>query len=194
MERAERARRRIRRGSVIDLGGGRLLVLRRREWQIERETGALRRAVHADVAAQQRGDDVVADRQPQAAAALAQLGGEEGVKNLADVLRRDAHAVVGDGDMCVATNWIAERTKLDGHSRVLIEHAGLTLPTGAKAGLVPLHVWLPEAHPAAPSPVSAMMSGIMLKTAIYGILRVTFDLLHTQYQMPMKIFHFLIDQ
>jgi hydrogenase-4 component B len=48
---------------------------------------------------------------------------------------------------------------------------------GAKAGLVPLHVWLPEAHPAAPSPVSALMSGIMLKTAIYGVLRVTFDLI-----------------
>ncbi|MFA7316686.1 MAG: hydrogenase 4 subunit B [Sulfuricella sp.] len=50
---------------------------------------------------------------------------------------------------------------------------------GAKAGMLPLHIWLPEAHPAAPSPVSAMMSGIMLKTAIYGILRVTFDFLHT---------------
>jgi formate hydrogenlyase subunit 3/multisubunit Na+/H+ antiporter MnhD subunit len=50
---------------------------------------------------------------------------------------------------------------------------------GAKAGLVPLHVWLPEAHPAAPSPVSAMMSGLMLKTAAYGVLRVSFDLLHT---------------
>jgi hydrogenase-4 component B len=48
---------------------------------------------------------------------------------------------------------------------------------GAKAGLVPLHVWLPEAHPAAPSPVSALMSGVMLKIAVYGILRVTFDLL-----------------
>jgi len=48
---------------------------------------------------------------------------------------------------------------------------------GAKAGLVPLHVWLPEAHPAAPSPVSALMSGVMLKTAIYGMLRITFDLL-----------------
>jgi formate hydrogenlyase subunit 3/multisubunit Na+/H+ antiporter MnhD subunit len=48
---------------------------------------------------------------------------------------------------------------------------------GAKAGIVPLHVWLPEAHPAAPSPVSALMSGVMLKTAIYGLLRVTFDLL-----------------
>jgi formate hydrogenlyase subunit 3/multisubunit Na+/H+ antiporter MnhD subunit len=51
---------------------------------------------------------------------------------------------------------------------------------GAKAGVVPLHVWLPEAHPAAPSPVSALMSGVMLKTAIYGLLRVTFDLLHAQ--------------
>jgi formate hydrogenlyase subunit 3/multisubunit Na+/H+ antiporter MnhD subunit len=48
---------------------------------------------------------------------------------------------------------------------------------GAKAGIVPLHVWLPEAHPAAPSPVSALMSGVMLKTAIYGVLRVSFDLL-----------------
>ena len=48
---------------------------------------------------------------------------------------------------------------------------------GAKAGLVPLHVWLPEAHPAAPSPVSALMSGAMLKMAVYGMLRVTFDLL-----------------
>jgi formate hydrogenlyase subunit 3/multisubunit Na+/H+ antiporter MnhD subunit len=51
---------------------------------------------------------------------------------------------------------------------------------GAKAGFVPLHVWLPEAHPAAPSPVSALMSGVMLKTAIYGLLRVTFDLLVAQ--------------
>lgn len=51
---------------------------------------------------------------------------------------------------------------------------------GAKAGILPLHVWLPEAHPAAPSPISAMMSGIMLKTAIYGILRVSFDLLDMQ--------------
>jgi formate hydrogenlyase subunit 3/multisubunit Na+/H+ antiporter MnhD subunit len=50
---------------------------------------------------------------------------------------------------------------------------------GAKAGILPLHVWLPEAHPAAPSPVSAMMSGVMLNTAVYGLLRVSFDLLNT---------------
>jgi hydrogenase-4 component B len=48
---------------------------------------------------------------------------------------------------------------------------------GAKAGLVPFHVWLPEAHPAAPSPVSALMSGVMLKMALYGMIRVSFDLL-----------------
>jgi hydrogenase-4 component B len=51
---------------------------------------------------------------------------------------------------------------------------------GAKAGILPLHVWLPEAHPAAPSPVSALMSGVMLKTAIYGFLRITYDLIDTQ--------------
>ena len=48
---------------------------------------------------------------------------------------------------------------------------------GAKAGILPLHAWLPEAHPAAPSPVSALMSGIMIKTAIYGMVRVIFDLI-----------------
>lgn len=51
---------------------------------------------------------------------------------------------------------------------------------GAKAGLVPMHVWLPEAHPAAPSPVSALMSGVMLKIAVYGLLRVSLDLLSLQ--------------
>lgn len=43
---------------------------------------------------------------------------------------------------------------------------------GTKAGFVPLHVWLPEAHPAAPSHVSAVMSGVMIKTGIYGLLRI----------------------
>ena len=43
---------------------------------------------------------------------------------------------------------------------------------GMKAGMFPLHVWLPEAHPAAPSHVSALMSGVMIKTGVYGILRV----------------------
>jgi formate hydrogenlyase subunit 3/multisubunit Na+/H+ antiporter MnhD subunit len=48
---------------------------------------------------------------------------------------------------------------------------------GSKAGLVPLHVWLPLAHPAAPSHVSALMSGVMTKVAVYGFVRLVFDLL-----------------
>jgi hydrogenase-4 component B len=48
---------------------------------------------------------------------------------------------------------------------------------GAKAGVVPLHVWLPQAHPAAPSHASALMSGVMLKVALYGVFRLGFDLL-----------------
>jgi formate hydrogenlyase subunit 3/multisubunit Na+/H+ antiporter MnhD subunit len=48
---------------------------------------------------------------------------------------------------------------------------------GSKAGLVPLHVWLPLAHPAAPSQVSALMSGVMTKVAVYGFVRIVFDLL-----------------
>jgi hydrogenase-4 component B len=51
------------------------------------------------------------------------------------------------------------------------------LGTGSKAGLVPLHVWLPLAHPAAPSHVSALMSGVMTKVAVYGFIRIVFDLL-----------------
>ena len=47
---------------------------------------------------------------------------------------------------------------------------------GAKAGVLPLHVWLPEAHPAAPSPVSALMSGVMTKVAVYAAIRLLFDL------------------
>ncbi len=51
------------------------------------------------------------------------------------------------------------------------------LGAGSKAGLVPLHVWLPLAHPAAPSHVSALMSGVMTKVAIYAFVRIVFDLL-----------------
>ncbi len=51
------------------------------------------------------------------------------------------------------------------------------LGAGSKAGLVPLHVWLPLAHPAAPSHVSALMSGVMTKVAVYAFVRIAFDLL-----------------
>jgi formate hydrogenlyase subunit 3/multisubunit Na+/H+ antiporter MnhD subunit len=78
----------------------------------------------------------------------------------------------------------------DGHygfesMRALHPSAGLAalvlalaiIGTGSKAGLVPLHVWLPLAHPAAPSHVSALMSGVMTKVAVYGFVRIVFDLL-----------------
>lgn len=52
---------------------------------------------------------------------------------------------------------------------------------GAKAGIIPLHIWLPRAHPAAPSHVSALMSGVMLKTAIYGLCRFYLNFLGTGY-------------
>jgi hydrogenase-4 component B len=50
---------------------------------------------------------------------------------------------------------------------------------GTKAGMVPLHIWLPAAHPVAPSNVSAMMSGVLIKTGIYGLARVFFDFMGT---------------
>lgn len=70
-------------------------------------------------------------------------------------------------------------------------HAGAALPGwaknlvflmaligfGTKAGMIPLHIWLPRAHPAAPSHVSALMSAVMIKTAVYGLLRVIYDFL-----------------
>ncbi len=59
---------------------------------------------------------------------------------------------------------------------------------GMKAGMVPVHVWLPEAHPVAPSHISALMSGVMLKVAIYGFVRFTFDLLGTvQWQWGVAV-------
>lgn len=55
---------------------------------------------------------------------------------------------------------------------------------GAKAGILPLHAWLPKAHPSAPSNGSALMSGLMLKVAIYGLIRVTFTLIGV---IPLKL-------
>lgn len=49
---------------------------------------------------------------------------------------------------------------------------------GSKAGLVPFHIWLPEAHPQAPSNISAMMSGLMLKIAVYGFITIILSLAH----------------
>ncbi|MEW5784694.1 MAG: proton-conducting transporter membrane subunit [Bacillota bacterium] len=53
---------------------------------------------------------------------------------------------------------------------------GFLIGFGIKAGMFPLHVWLPDAHPAAPAPASALLSGIMIKTGAYGLIRVFHDI------------------
>jgi hydrogenase-4 component B len=63
-----------------------------------------------------------------------------------------------------------------GPAKGAILFALVLIGAGSKAGMVPLHVWLPPAHSAAPSHVSALMSGIMTKVAVYGIIRLLFDL------------------
>ncbi len=78
-----------------------------------------------------------------------------------------------DGNYDFASMRAAEHAPLTSGLVLALLLAG----TGSKAGLVPLHVWLPRAHPAAPSHVSALMSGVMTKVAVYGFIRVVFDLL-----------------
>jgi len=89
---------------------------------------------------------------------------------------------VGAAFLMVAFGWAAISTgtlDFDGlgslltHDRAaaIVILALLFVGFGTKAGLVPLHTWLPRAHPAAPAPVSAIMSGVMIKTGIYGMLR-----------------------
>ena len=77
------------------------------------------------------------------------------------------------GDYTFAAIRAADRAPLTASLALLFVLVG----AGSKAGLVPLHVWLPLAHPAAPSHVSALMSGVMTKVAVYAVLRILFDLL-----------------
>jgi hydrogenase-4 component B len=77
-----------------------------------------------------------------------------------------------DGGYTFAAMRRAPLVPLTGFLVVLLALMG----AGSKAGLVPLHAWLPLAHPAAPSHVSALMSGVMTKVALYGLIRILFDL------------------
>ena len=70
--------------------------------------------------------------------------------------------------------WQTHAAAVAGTTRNLI-FILLAVGFGSKAGVIPLHIWLPEAHPAAPSHVSALMSGVMIKLGIYGLVRVGFD-------------------
>jgi formate hydrogenlyase subunit 3/multisubunit Na+/H+ antiporter MnhD subunit len=78
-----------------------------------------------------------------------------------------------EGNYAFAAMRAAEETPMIGALVLLL----VLLGAGSKAGLVPLHVWLPLAHPAAPSHVSALLSGVMTKVAVYACVRVLFDLL-----------------
>lgn len=81
-------------------------------------------------------------------------------------------AVWGDGAHDLTFASLAERTPLSAAGGALV--LGLALVGfGLKAGVVPLHFWLPEAHAAAPSHISALMSGVVIKMGIYGLMRVT---------------------
>lgn len=71
-------------------------------------------------------------------------------------------------------DWPAAAARMDSLPRNFI-FVLLALGFGSKAGLIPLHIWLPRAHPAAPSHVSALMSGVMIKLGVYGLVRVGFD-------------------
>ncbi|HEY3296118.1 MAG TPA: hydrogenase 4 subunit B [bacterium] len=71
------------------------------------------------------------------------------------------------------------KAALPGASPTLLSAVFLTalIGFGTKAGIIPLHIWLPSAHPAAPSHVSALMSGVMIKTGIYMLIRIGLELL-----------------
>jgi len=74
----------------------------------------------------------------------------------------------------VFADWTAQAAALDPAVATLVFALGL-VGFGTKAGMIPLHVWLPRAHPVAPAHVSALMSGVMIKLGIYGLLRLSFD-------------------
>jgi len=62
---------------------------------------------------------------------------------------------------------------------------------GAKAGMVPVHIWLPVAHPIAPSPASALLSGVMIKSGAYGIIRVVYDVFGVSLVQDLGV-HFIL--
>jgi hydrogenase-4 component B len=74
----------------------------------------------------------------------------------------------------VFAEWSARASSLDAVTASLVFGLGL-VGFGTKAGMMPLHVWLPRAHPVAPTHVSALMSGVMIKLGIYGLVRLSFD-------------------
>ncbi|HEX2805919.1 MAG TPA: proton-conducting transporter membrane subunit, partial [Kineosporiaceae bacterium] len=108
-----------------------------------------------------RGADTQARRTVFTYLAITHLGG---VGTWIAVLLLASHGAIG------AASTIGSGSSL----QVVVALAAL-FGMGTKAGVMPLHVWLPRAHPIAPAPVSALMSGVMIKVAIYGLVRVLVD-------------------
>ncbi len=69
---------------------------------------------------------------------------------------------------------------------------GFLIGFGMKAGMFPLHVWLPEAHPVAPSPSSALLSGVMLKVGAFGLLRVIFNVYQFEFLAEVGWINYLL--
>ncbi|TSC79922.1 MAG: NADH dehydrogenase (quinone) [Candidatus Peregrinibacteria bacterium Gr01-1014_25] len=85
--------------------------------------------------------------------------------------------LLGDGTIFPDFAALAQHARTASDDTILFAFALLFFGFGSKAGLVPFHLWLPEAHPRAPSHISALMSGVMLKIALYGFLRTVLFLL-----------------
>ncbi len=92
----------------------------------------------------------------------------------------------------VITFHIAGTLTLDGFGHIqevstlsLAAFIGYLLGFGVKAGIFPVHIWLPDAHPAAPSPVSALLSGVMIKVGAYGLIRVFYQVYGFEYIRAM---------
>ena len=104
-----------------------------------------------------------------------------------DTARRSVFLYVAVTHIAGAGTWIAvllaAHAGAFGGTSVLARGSGIQIAIalaalagmGTKAGVMPLHSWLPRAHPIAPAPVSALMSGVMIKVAIYGLVRVLVD-------------------
>lgn len=81
------------------------------------------------------------------------------------------YAITGTGDL---TNLSKMSSALAGHPATPFIFLGYLLGFGVKAGVFPVHIWLPTAHPVSPSPASALLSGVMIKAGAYGILRTVY--------------------
>jgi hydrogenase-4 component F len=82
-----------------------------------------------------------------------------------------AHSVVGEGLDAMAWNVLVERASAFDPALLNLSFVFLLLGYGTKVGLVPLHAWLPDAHAEGPTPISAVLSGLLLNVALFAVLR-----------------------